>query len=128
MVFSSTVFLFLYLPIVLVTHFLVPRRARNLHLLLASLFFYAWGETFYVGVMIASISANFVFGRLIEGSKGTLRCKTHVGIAVAFNLLLLGYFKYTNFFADNLNVALAWFGVDPEVTEDLRRFVLDDSV
>ena len=74
MVFSSLIFLWLFLPIVLGVYFLAQDKYRNLLLLIASLFFYAWGEPIYILVMIFSILANYVCGRYIgaEGCKNKL--------------------------------------------------------
>lgn len=104
MVFSSTIFLFFFLPLTLLAYFVVGPRGRNLILLAASLLFYAWGETVYLLVMLFSIAANYLFGLLIDrarerGSRGG----TAFALAVATNLGLLGFFKYANFFVDNLN-------------------------
>ena len=68
MVFSSTIFLFLFLPMVLFGYYvcLWGRTLRNLFLLAASLFFYAWGEPWFVFVMIFSIFGNWAFGLLID--------------------------------------------------------------
>ena len=63
MLFTSTVFLILFLPIVLLVYFLLPGRFRNLFLLLASLFFYAWGEVFYAGIILISIGFNYLLTR-----------------------------------------------------------------
>ena len=65
MVFSSTIFLFFFLPLTLLAYFVVGPRGRNAILLAASLLFYAWGETVYLLVMLFSIAANYLFGRLI---------------------------------------------------------------
>ena len=62
MVFSSLVFLFVFLPIVLVLYYLSSKKYRNYLLLLASLFFYAWGEPTYVVIMLVSIGANYLCG------------------------------------------------------------------
>ena len=105
MVFSSLTFLFAYLPAVLAVYFLVPFRFRNLVLLVVSLFFYGWGEPVYILVMIFSILFNWVFGRLIGQYRDSDRKKaqTCLAICIALNLLLLGFFKYFDFLADNLN-------------------------
>src|SRR5439155_635141 len=66
MVFTSPIFLFLFLPSVLAVHFTLRRRGRNVWLLLASLVFYAWGEPDFLPVMLVSIVANFVFGIFID--------------------------------------------------------------
>ena len=114
MVFSSTIFLFFFLPLTLLAYFVVGPRGRNAILLAASLLFYAWGETVYLLVMLFSIAANYLFGLLIDrarerGSRGG----TAFALAVATNLGLLGFFKYANFFVDNLNQVLPVLGLAP---------------
>ncbi|HLW68663.1 MAG TPA: MBOAT family protein [Gemmataceae bacterium] len=113
MLFNSTLFLFLFLPLVLAVYYLAPRSARNALLLFASLFFYAWGEKFYVFLMIASIGANFGFGLLVEAWKGRRAGAWFLAAAVVFNLGLLVSCKYANFLADNLNVVLRWLAFTP---------------
>ena len=105
MVFSSTVFLFLFLPVVLVFYLLVPgTQGRNLFLLAASLFFYAWGETIFVAIMLLSIAVNYVMGLALDTPSNKPGDRRAIlAIAIAFNLGLLGYFKYGNFLADNFN-------------------------
>ncbi len=103
LVFSSLTFLFFFLPIALAGNFLLPREARNLWLLLASLFFYAWGAHKFVLVMILSILANFAFARLIEAKSGEGTRKALLAGAIAFNLGILFYNKYMNFFTENLS-------------------------
>ena len=105
MLFSSTVFIFLFLPAVLIGYYLLLRgmKARNALLLAASLVFYAWGEPVYVLLMLLSIAVNYAFGRLLERREHS---KTLLVAAVIFNLGLLFYFKYLNFTVDNLNALL----------------------
>lgn len=112
MVFSSNVFLFLFLPLVLAGYYLLPRFLRNGFLLLASLIFYSWGEGFYVLLMLASILLNYIGGLVIERLRPR-GARIAVGSFVAVNLLLLGAFKYANFLVDNINVLIAALGVDP---------------
>ena len=114
MVFSSTIFLFFFLPLTLLAYFVVGPRGRNAILLAASLLFYAWGETVYLLVMLFSIAANYLFGLLIDrarqrGRRGGLA----FACAVATNLGLLGFFKYANFLVDNLNPVLPVLGLAP---------------
>ena len=98
MIFSSTVFLFAFLPLVLFFYFLLPwRPAKNGVLLLASFLFYSWGEPVYVLLMVASILANWVFGLLL-GEKGRDRRKLLLSIAIVFNCLVIAFFKYEGFF------------------------------
>ncbi len=110
MVFSSPIFLFFFLPIVLLLHFLVGRKFRNSLLLAASLIFYAWGEKEYSLVMLGSILLNYVFGLWIARAKISDRegrtTKLILAAAVALNLAILLFFKYANFLADNLNSIL----------------------
>ncbi|MDW7772660.1 MAG: MBOAT family protein [Desulfobulbaceae bacterium] len=107
MVFSSAIFLFAFLPAVLVTYLLTPYRLKNLVLLAASIFFYAWGELFYCLLMLVSITGNYTIGRCIESSA---RHKKYIlAGGVALNLFLLGFFKYTNFIVDSLNYLAGFF-------------------
>lgn len=103
MVFSSPIFLFFFLPITLLLYAIAPRRLRNSVLLLASLFFYAWGEKFYLLVMLASIVINYFFGLGIQGVTLPRSKKIVVGLAVTANLAILVSFKYANFIVDNFN-------------------------
>ena len=103
MIFSSLTFLFAYLPVTLALYFLVPLRWRNLVLLLVSLFFYGWGEPVYILIMVLSILIDYTHGLLVEKYRADDRkARWFVGQSVAFNLLLLGFFKYWDFLADNL--------------------------
>ena len=106
MVFSSLEFLTVFLPIVLFLHTVAPVSWRNPILLFFSLFFYAWGEPVYVLIMIFSIVMNFLFGRWIDRQPLPKKKRSILAIDVVCNLLLLGVFKYTNFFIDNLNLLL----------------------
>ena len=112
MLFSSTLFLFAFLPIVL-TAYLVLRdvRSRNALLLAASLIFYAWGEGFYVAVLLTSILTNYVFGLWIARRKKSANDRLALTLAIASNLLLLAVFKYSNFAVDNLDGVLSVFGL-----------------
>lgn len=107
MVFSSPIFLFVFLPFVIIGNFLLKREYRNVFLLLSSLVFYAWGEPILVLMMIFSIFINYMFGLLISKQKEKHITKFFVVIAVSFNILVLVYFKYLNFLLDNLNVILS---------------------
>lgn len=117
MIFSSTIFLFAFLPCVLLAYFLVPYRWKNLLLLLASLFFYAWGELAYTLLMIVSILWNSFMGRIIDSST---RKKVALALGVGVNLVLLGYFKYANFLVDNINTLLASLDVPPLEAEPVH--------
>ncbi len=114
MVFSSTIFLFLFLPLVLCLYLIVGRKYRNYLLLVASLFFYAWGENVYVLLIIVSIVMNYFSGLAIDwfhrhGFKATLPLL----LAIAGNLGLLGFFKYADFVIENLNRFRTLFNLQP---------------
>ena len=111
MVFSSVSFLFFFLPPVLALALVCKGRLANVLLLLASLLFYAWGEGGYVLVMLAAIGLNFVLGRFLEDAAGRVRKKILLAGGIGINLLLLAYFKYANFFIDNLNTLLTPLGL-----------------
>lgn len=120
MVFSSIVFLFLFLPVVAAVYFIMPRVLQNTFLLAASLFFYAWGETTFVFVMLGSIALNYGFGLWIGKTRGTPRARLPLVLAVLINLELLALYKYSTFFIDNLNYLLAWTGAEPILLESKR--------
>ncbi|MBO9701991.1 MAG: MBOAT family protein [Sporocytophaga sp.] len=96
MVFSSLVFIFLFLPICLLGYYILPGKFKNLFLLAASLSFYIWGEAQNSFVMLVSILGNFFFASMLE-KPDELAPKTTITLAVIFNLGLLIYFKYSNF-------------------------------
>ena len=112
MVFSSLTFLFAYLPVVLAVYFLVPFRFRNFVLLVVSLFFYGWGEPVYVLVMIFSILFNWIFGRMISQyrDKDRKTARQYLTVCIALNLVLLGFFKYYDFIAENLSFICEIYG------------------
>ena len=106
MVFSDLIFLFFFLPAVLLLTKLSPRCLRNTELFLFSLLFYAWGEPIYVFLMLSVIIINYAAGLLIA----YFPIKTHpfgrkliLFLAVSANLAILGYFKYTGFLLNSLN-------------------------
>lgn len=103
MLFSSNLFLFIFLPAVLLIYYLVPRVLRNPVLLIFSLFFYGWGEPVYLLLMIGNILLNYIGGYIIsiekrKGKRGT----GALIVSVTLNLLLLAYFKYANFLFGSL--------------------------
>lgn len=104
MVFSSIIFLFRFLPITLLAYYIAPHRMKNLVLVVCSLFFYSWGEVRYFPIMIASILVDYCASLLIEKNRGNkLVCGIGMGISLVINLGMLFFFKYTNFFVENIN-------------------------
>jgi alginate O-acetyltransferase complex protein AlgI len=111
MLFSTPLFVFLFLPIVLLVYVLLPGiRTRNVWLLVASLVFYAWGEIGFVAILLVSVLINFGFGRAMERSETPARRKCIVAIGIAGNLGLLAFFKYFNLGVNAANVVLQPFG------------------
>ena len=100
MVFSSAVFLFIFLPVVLLLHTVIKNTtARNALLIIASLIFYAFGEPVYIVLLILSVLVNYLFGKVLFTKKN----KVILGVAVALNLSLLVVYKYTGFLVDTFN-------------------------
>ena len=105
MVFSSLVFLFRFLPIVLILYFVLDKRFKNAFLTAASFFFYAWGEPTYVILIICSITVNYFFGLWIDEQIGT-RKKWALSVGIFLNIGCLFYFKYWSFFCGIINSVL----------------------
>lgn len=106
MIFSSVFFIFVFLPVVLLAYFLVPKKFKNVVILIASLIFYAWGEPIYIVLMVFSILFNYLSGLEIDDCKergDVLKGKIAFWMAVGVNLGILGFFKYAGFVAENLN-------------------------
>ena len=104
MVFSSILFLFIYLPAVLAVYYLVPARFRNLWLFVVNLVFYGWGEPVYILLMLFSICLNYVSGRLIDRYREEKsKAKAVLAVNSVANLLLLFFFKYFDLIAETLS-------------------------
>lgn len=102
MVFSTPIFLFYFLALTLLVYYLVPRKLRNPVVLIASLFFYYWGEQTYVAIMFLSTAIDYTHGLLVERCKAKGNDKgarMAVASSVIFNLALLLFFKYWDFLA-----------------------------
>jgi alginate O-acetyltransferase complex protein AlgI len=114
MLFSTPLFLFFFLPVVLVIYFSLPTLgARNTWLLLASFGFYAWGELVFVPMLFLSVLINYATGRAMERSKTLANRKYIVTIGIIFNIGLLAFFKYSNLLAGNFNMVLQAVGAKP---------------
>ena len=101
-------FLFAFLPVVVLVYMLSPKQMKNAILLIASLFFYAWGEPRNILLMLLSIGINYVFGRIIEADRAS-QSKMRVwnlGFAVLWNVLILGIFKYVSGISQTLHTML----------------------
>ena len=111
MVFSSLLFLFTYLPVVLLIYYLSPLKWRNGVLLIFNLIFYGWGEPTYIILMVFTITADYVAGLLVARFKDQGRdraARTAVAAALVLNLAILFFFKYWDLIADTLR----GFGLD----------------
>ncbi len=105
MVFSSLIFLYLFLPVNIILYFISKNNTyRNIVLLCFSLFFYAWGQPFYMILLVFCSFINYVLSILIDKYRGSNKSKLFLILAVIFDLGLLGYYKYYNFFVDNINL------------------------
>ncbi|MDO4942484.1 MAG: MBOAT family O-acyltransferase [Lachnospiraceae bacterium] len=106
MVFSSLLFLFRFLPAILLVYYMVPRRFRNLVLLLFSLVFYAWGEPVYIILMLASILISYTGGILVDRFKQAEKMKAArvtMIVSCSASLSLLAFFKYAGFAVETVN-------------------------
>jgi alginate O-acetyltransferase complex protein AlgI len=115
MVFSSFLFLFLFLPVFLAAYYLCPARHRNWCALAGSVVFYAWGAPRFLFVLLASCTADFLLGRTIERTPEERpgRRRALLAAAVAVNLVFFLYFKYANFLVEETNRLLATLGLGP---------------
>ncbi len=114
MVFSSFVFLLVFMLVVMALYAIVPGRIRNLVLMLASLLFYAWGEPIYVSIMLFSTVFDYTNGRLIEKFKNENKqtaARVVLVIDMLGNLGILGFFKYADFVIENVN-AITGAGIE----------------
>lgn len=123
LVFSSIIFLFLFLPLVLLIYYLLPKAIRNSFLIFASLLFYFWGETFLIWILITASLIDYFCGLLIgggfkkgeiqhleKGTKRTIQQRFWLTFSILSNLGFLFYFKYCNFFLDTYSGFAALMG------------------
>jgi len=114
MIFSSLIFVFLFLPLVLAGYFVIKNRVyRNILLVIASLFFYTWGESSLLWVLLVSIMVNYICALVIEAKQGTIWAKVIFGLGVLINLSFLAFFKYGAFITKNFNFALYFVHIAP---------------
>ena len=116
MVFSSLIFIFLFLPITIFIYYLAPKKLRNLFFFLASLIFYAWGEPIYITIMLFSTVFDYFNGLAIEKYRNNKRISKAILInSLIVNLGLLGFFKYSGFVVQNINnlfnLSIPWKGL-----------------
>ena len=111
MVFSSILFLFYFVPAFFLVYYLVPNKFRNFICLIGSLIFYAWGEPYYVFLMLLSIAMNYFLGRALRFDRADRARKRVMLLACVLNLAMLFVFKYLTFF---LQTAYDLFGIQKQ--------------
>lgn len=110
MVFSSILFLVYFFPVFLVLYFITPAKYKNYTALLASVFFYAWGAPKFIFVVLAVLVIDYYLGNRIYQTEGKQK-KLYLLASILLNVGMLFYFKYANFFVDNVNFALTHLGI-----------------
>lgn len=110
MVFSSTIFLLYFLPIFLLAYHLIGKRYKNICILIASVLFYSWGAPKFVFVILGSTILDYYIVRLLYQSKEQTKRKLLLAASITTNLGLLLFFKYANFFVENVNEVLSIIG------------------
>ena len=112
MIFSSSIFLFYFFPIFLFAYFITPVTHKNKTALAGSLLFYMWGAPKFGFLLIASTVLDFYLGNKIYQSSEKRKKKWFLSISIILNLGLLAYFKYANFFVENVNAILNGIGIE----------------
>ncbi|MCI1188608.1 MBOAT family protein [Hymenobacter sp. DH14] len=113
MVFSSTLFLFYFLPGFLLLYYAVPARFKNAVALVASIGFYAWGGLNFLALFLASVVVNFVLIRFMAAAPERWKQRIFLIMSIVINVAMLFYFKYANFFLDNVSAVGGYFGGEP---------------
>ena len=113
MVFSSYIFLFVFLPLFLASYYLTPERGRSFLILVFSYGFYAWWRLDFLGLLVGVTVGSYVFALAMEACSDEHRRKQLLFVGVSLNLAALAYFKYANFGIDSLNVLLQAAGLTP---------------
>jgi alginate O-acetyltransferase complex protein AlgI len=111
MVFSSITFLVYFLPIFLLVYFITDKKYKNAVLLFASIIFYSWGAPKFIFAILATTTVDFYFVKFMYEAEGAKRKKVFLLLSLFLNLGMLFYFKYCNFFIDNLNEILGLTGM-----------------
>jgi len=109
MVFSSSLFLLYFLPVFLIVYYFLDWKYKNLFTLIASIFFYSWGAPDFIFIVLGSIAIDYYIVNLLAKSSGKKK-RIFLSLSVILNIGLLAYFKYANFFIENVNEILGYFG------------------
>lgn len=110
MVFSSIVFVLYFLPVFLVLYFIIDRRYKNVLILVSSILFYAWGAPKFIFVILGTTLLDFILVHYMDRMDTDWKRKVMLSISIVVNLGLLVYFKYSNFFIENINLFLSGLG------------------
>jgi len=113
MVFTSILFLLVFLPLFLIIYHFAPNRFKNGVALVASLLFYMWGAPMFFWLLIVLLIGNFYIVKRMDGSNQANQRKVLLTTSLIINLGVLAYFKYANFFVENVNMLLEAFGMSP---------------
>ena len=133
MVFSELTFLYYFLPIVMVIYFFLPTKGRNILIFITGLIFYAWGEPFYVFIMLLSTAIDYTAGRLMDRwDDDNSKRKKCLLVSVCMNVGLLAIFKYSDFITDNINALIGSDITNPvlslnKLLNDLFDFGLNEK-
>lgn len=111
MVFSSVIFLLYFLPVFLLTYYLTPKQYKNFVILFFSVFFYAWGAPKFIFVILGTTFLDYHLVRWMDKTETPLHRRLMLALSVSINMGLLFYFKYSNFFVENVNEVFSYFGV-----------------
>lgn len=111
MVFSSIVFICYFLPLFLLAYWLAPKPLKNPLILAASIFFYAWAAPKFIFVILGTTIIDFILVRKMDASRSKMTKKLMLVISLSLNIGMLFYFKYSNFFVEQVNVVLSNIGV-----------------
>jgi len=110
MVFSSIVFLLFFLPVFLLVYYFAPKQYKNIVILIFSIFFYSWGAPKFIFVILGTTFLDFHLVKWMSITQNQLRRRMVLALSVSMNIGLLFYFKYSNFFIENINSVLSIFG------------------
>ena len=111
MIFSTATFLLYFFPLFFFIYYCSPKQLKNIAILLGSIIFYSWGAPKFIFVILISTYVDFYIVKKLHSTYNTQTRKLFLSLSVFINLGLLGYFKYANFFVDNLNVLFYSFGL-----------------
>ena len=113
MLFNSPIFLFCFLPLFFMLYFLAGKSLRNIIIILSSLFFYAWGEPTFIGIVLISALFDWFVGKAIYHENRQVARQLYLSVGILANVGLLFYFKYANFFVESFNNLLAAVHFNP---------------